>query len=486
MSVEIPNPPDTVHVVIPQQQWADVRMRLDAANARLAQLNLAMELGAETANLSRFMALAMAVCNFLAVRFKARRVSLGIVRGRYVHVMAMNQTGKILRKMQLVRDIEAAMEECFDQDADILFPSATEGNFITRCVSKLISAHGTGTALLLPLRRDDGSAGVVLLEFEPGHPVTSEELAPLRTAIDALTPRIMDLYEHDQWFGARYIRDWRKHLAKLLGPTHTWIKATAILISAFLAWAFFAQGVFRIIAPFTLEPVRQAQIVAPFDGYIKTVLVRPGDSIIAHKTILAQLHTAKLRDQLASAQARYDAYAKQADVARSQDKIADMQIADDSMNAALAKIQLLKRQLKQAAITSPISGVVLTGNLLRRIGAPVRLGDVLFQVAPIKPLLARINVQDGDILYVHAGQKGSLATASYPADKIHLNVIHIDPLAMVKHKQNIFRVRALLSNPPTWFRPGMQGTARIDAGKRRYIWIWTRGLVNWIRMKLWL
>ena len=485
MSIEAPSPAGTVQVLIPQQQWADVHTRLAAADARLAQLSLAMELGVETANLSRFMALAMAVCNLLAVRLKARRVSLGIVRGRYVHVMAMNQTEKILRKMQLVRDIEAAMEECFDQDADILFPSPIAGNFITRCVSKLISAHGTGTALLLPLRRD-GSAGVVLLEFEPGHPVTVEESAPLRTAMDFLTPRIMDLYEHDRWFGARYLRDWRKHLAKLLGPTHTWIKAAAVAVTLLLAWAFFAQGSFRIIAPFTLEPLRQAQIVAPYDGYIKRVLVRPGDAIVAHKTVLAELHTAKLRDQLAAAQAQYAAYAKQAQVAQARGKIADMQIADDSMNGAGAKIRLLKRQIAHAAITAPISGVVLTGNLQRRIGAPVHFGDVLFTVAPLKPLLARINVHDSDILYVKTGQTGSLATASYPADKIHLKVIHIDPLAMVKHKRNIFRVRAVLEHPPAWFRPGMQGTARINAGTRRYIWIWTRGLVDWIRMKLWL
>jgi len=485
MSVEASTPMSSVQVLIPQQQWTDVRARLMDATAKIEQWNLAMEVAAETSELYRFMALAMALCNILAVRAKARRVSLGILRGRSVHVMAINQTEKILRKMQLVRDIEEAMEECLDQDTEILFPSASDGNVITRCAAKIISAHGAGTVFALPLRRD-GCVGVLLLEFEPGRNVTSAELAPLRTVAALLTPRIMDLYEHDRWFGARWQRDWRRHLSTLLGPTHTWIKAAAIAIAAFLAWAFFAKGTFHIIAPFTLEPVRQAQIVAPFDGYIKTVLVRPGDAIIAHKTVLVELHTAKLRDELAAAQAQYAAYAKQADVAQSKGKIADMQIADDSMNGALAKIKLLQRQIALAAITSPISGVVLTGNLLRRIGAPVHLGDVLFKVAPIKPLLARINVQDGDILYVKTGQLGSLATASYPADKISLSVTHIDPLAMVKHKQNIFRVRAVLRNPPNWFRPGMQGIARINAGNRRYIWIWTRGLINWIRMKLWL
>ena len=485
MTVEVANPASTVQVLVPNEQWNDVRARLTESEAKLSQLRFAMDLATQIADLTRFIALAMALCNILAVRFKARRVSIGIIRGRHVHVKAMNQTEKILRKMQLVRDIEEAMEECYDQDADILFPSPSAGNFITRCAAKMISAHGNGAVVTLPLRRN-GVAGVLMLEFEPGRTVADGELAILRTALDFLTPRIVDLYEHDRWFGARWARDWRKYLSKLVGPTHTWIKAAAIAITAFLAWAFFAKGTFHIIAQFTLQPVRQAQIVAPFDGYIKTVLVRPGDKIIAHQTILAQLHTAKLRDQLAAAQAQYAAYAKQAQVAQSRGKIADMQIADDSMNGAGAKIRLLKRQIAHATITSPISGVVLTGNLLRRIGAPVHLEDVLFKVAPIKPLLARINVLDSDILYVHVGQKGSLATASYPADKISLFVTHIDPLAMVKHKRNIFRVRAVLEHPPVWFRPGMQGTARINAGKRRYIWIWTRGLINWIRMKLWL
>jgi hypothetical protein len=28
--------------------------------------------------------------------------------------------------------------------------------------------------------------------------------------------------------------------------------------------------------------------------------------------------------------------------------------------------------------------------------------------------------------------------------------------------------------------------AKISVGKRRYVWIWTRRIVNWLRMKMWL
>jgi len=52
--------------------------------------------------------------------------------------------------------------------------------------------------------------------------------------------------------------------------------------------------------------------------------------------------------------------------------------------------------------------------------------------------------------------------------------------------RNIFKVRVRLSEPPFWMRPGMEGVAKVSIGERPYIWIWTRKVVNWLRMKLWL
>ncbi len=465
-------------MLVSQQKWQDLQ-------ARLMHVEMALGLAAATAGLTRFQALAVTICNDLAARLGARRVSLGILRGRYVHVVAMNQTEKILRKMQLIRQIEEAMEECLDQDADIFYPSPASADLITRCSAKLISTSAGDEAIMaLPLRRGS-PVGVLILEFAGGSQSKLSDVARVRVALDLIAPRLMDLYAHDRWFGARWLANSRGYLAKLVGPTHTWVKAAAIAVAIFLAWAFFAEGTFYLIANFTLEPTRQAEIVAPFNGYIKAVRVRPGDKIIAHQTILADLYTAKLRDQLAAAQAQYFAFRKQADVARARGKIADMQIADDSMNGAAARMRLLHRQIAHAQIKSPISGVVLTGNLMRRIGSPVHLGDVLFKVAPIRPLVARIDVLDSDVLYAKVGEKGTLATASYPGDVIGIRITHINPMAQVRHHENVFRVRAALHGAPTWLRPGMQGTARIAAGHRRYIWIWTRGLVNWIRMKLW-
>jgi hypothetical protein len=84
------------------------------------------------------------------------------------------------------------------------------------------------------------------------------------------------------------------------------------------------------------------------------------------------------------------------------------------------------------------------------------------------------------------GQEGGLATASYPDRRLAFRVERINPVAEVASGRNVFKVRVRLASPPGWMRPGMEGVAKIDVGPRRYAWIWTRRLVNWIRMKLWL
>ena len=76
--------------------------------------------------------------------------------------------------------------------------------------------------------------------------------------------------------------------------------------------------------------------------------------------------------------------------------------------------------------------------------------------------------------------------ASYPARRIGFIVERINPVAEVVEKRNVFKVRVRLLQRLPWMRPGMEGVAKVHVGRRRYIWLWTRKLVNWLRMKLWI
>ena len=106
----------------------------------------------------------MSLYNEMASRFGCDRVSLGILKGRYVRVAALSHTEKFGKGMELVQTIEAAMEECLDQDAEIVFPVAPGSSFITRAASELSKRFGGHRIVGIPVRDVEKQAAVITME----------------------------------------------------------------------------------------------------------------------------------------------------------------------------------------------------------------------------------------------------------------------------------------------------------------------------------
>jgi len=168
------------------------------------------------------------------------------------------------------------------------------------------------------------------------------------------------------------------------------------------------------------------------------------------------------------------------------------------MAKAQAEIDLIRHKRDRAVLRSPLKGkgIVLTGDLKRQIGAPVKKGDVLFEVAPVAAIRAVLSVPEDMIADVREADakakthgeraRGELATASQPDRHVRFELEHITPVAEVVEQKNVFKVRVkLLESTAAELSQGMEGAARITIDRRRYAWIWSRRLVNWVRMKLW-
>jgi len=435
---------------------------------------------------NRFTGVAMAFCNEMAAQWRCERVSVGFLKGRYVRTQAMSHTEHFSRKMRLVQDIEAAMEECLDQDGEVAYPSAPEATCISRAAGELSANHGGKALLSLPLRHEGKPCAVVTLERGPGEVFNSEEVEAIRLACDLCAPRLTSLHGYDRWLGARMAARVRRALAVVVGPQYTWTKVGVVLACAFILFVFFIRGWYRVKAPFVLEAVSQYKIAAPFDGFIKTVGLEVGDAILQDQTALAELDTAELRLQLAAAKAEQAGYLKQADAAMRDGKTAEAQIAQANADRAKAQIDLLAHRIEQARIASPVTGTLVSGDLKRQIGAPVQTGQILFEVAPLDSLRAQLYVPEDEVFDVAVGQEGQLATATYPGQRIRFIVERVNPAAEVVNNRNVFKVRARLLESRPWMRPGMEGVAKVTVDKRPYAWIWTRKVINWIRMKLWL
>lgn len=475
----------------------EMRLTLDARETDLRHMKVALEVSAAVNTHDRFVSAAMALCNEVASRWHGQRVGLGFLNGRYVVLRAMSHTEKFDRRMQLIQNIESVMEEALDQDVEVLHPPDPSAGYVYRAAGTFSQRHGPVAVVSVPIRgsfRSGASAenvaseprAVLMIDRPIDDPFDTAQIRTLRLTCELCATRLIDLFERDRWFGARAAASARRGLATLIGPTHTWAKALSLLGFAALLFLAIARGDYRAEGSFVIESTKRQIVPAPFDGYLERVHVKIGDAVRAQETILADFETAELRLQLASARSEAGAERKRAALARRQGKEAEAQIADADAARIDAQIDLLEHTIGQAAIRSAADGVVVVGDLERRLGAPFKTGDVLFEVTSLEDLRAEIAVPEDQIPDVRVAQTGQLATASFPGDYLPFVVEHINPVAEVLQEQNVFKVRVRLEESRPWLRPGMAGTGKIDVDRRSYLFIWTRRFVNWVRMKLWI
>ncbi|MEM9914256.1 MAG: HlyD family efflux transporter periplasmic adaptor subunit [Planctomycetota bacterium] len=464
----------------------EMRQVLQQRDADLRGLSTATRVLSASNDHPRFRAAAISLCNEIATRWRADRVSLGLLSGRYVKLRAMSQTEHISRKMALVGAIESAMEEALDQDIEVLHPVGPEATLVNRAAQDLSKQHGPSAICSLPMRRGGEVIGVVTVERPSDQPMSVEDVAFLRMAVDLCTPRVTELADTDRWFGARLADTTKRTLAGVVGPKHTWAKVGAVALLIGVLALVFVPGTVRVEAPFTFRAVTQRSIPAPFEGYLESVGAEPNDVVEAEST-LATLNTAELRAELARLEAEQLGYDKEAKMAAREGNQVERQIAEARVANVEAQLGWLRWQIEHATIRSPIAGTVVVGDLKQQLGAPVNKGDVLFEVAPLSALRAELKVPDDKIGDVPPeGARGQLAAAAHPGTKLEFTVEQINPIAEVIDGQNVFRVKVKLLEAPPWAKPGIEGVAKIDSHQAPIGWVWTRDAINWVRMKLWI
>lgn len=452
----------------------------------LLRLKSAMQVLAVVNNQDKFAGAAMAFCNEVAAQWRCERVSLGVADGAYVKLKAMSHTENFVRKMQLVQAIESTMEECIDQDIEVAYPTSEDWPYVNRAAAALSRRHGPTGVLSLPLRKGGRSYAVVTLERPMDKPIPHDEIETLRLTCELCAARLIDMYLGSRRLLLALKEEWRTFRQSLAEPRRSGVKTGAALAIIGLFIITVGRGTYKAEAPFIIEAVSQQVVAAPFDGFIKEVNVEAGDSVEAGQTVLAELDTAELRLLMAQAEAEKVAYEKQAAAATRDDKTAQAQIAQASADRAQAQTELLQYKIEQARLTSATSGTVIQGDLKRAVGAPVHTGDILFEVTPIGAMRAELRVPEDRIFDIKVGQEGYLATFSYPSQRIQFEVESITPVAEVINQRNVFKVRAILKETPSWLRPGMEGIAKVHAGRRSLLWIWTHKVTDWLRMKLWI
>ncbi|BBO82880.1 hypothetical protein DSCO28_34460 [Desulfosarcina ovata subsp. sediminis] len=446
----------------------------------------ALELVADVMGEASFGAAVLILVNGLAARLGSSQVTLGWFDGGYIRVEAISHVSRFDVKTEHARLLESACEEAFDQERPLVYPSDDDTGRLLIAHRQLYQSLGPVRIHSLPLRSGEQPCQAVLLIVEQDVPVSKTKLEAIQVGLGLLMPWLSERRARDRWWGPRLF-DWAtERLGRLLGPEYPWQKVTALAVVGGLLYICLASWPFRLEAGAVMVTDRTRLIGAPFDGYVDQAYATTGDELAAGAP-LAKLDVNDLLLQEAEIRARMRSLNADTDKARAQNNLADVEIAQARLAQSRAGLERVLHQRGQADIRAPFAGVIVEGERKDLLGAPVRKGDTLFRLAQIEGLYGQLELPERLIRFLNPEAKGELALLAQPDTRIPFQVTGIVPMAQIKNQQgNQFIVKVTFTQEPEkWWRPGMSGMARIEAGHRPIIWLWTYRLIDTLRMRLW-
>jgi RND family efflux transporter MFP subunit len=238
--------------------------------------------------------------------------------------------------------------------------------------------------------------------------------------------------------------------------------AAALLLA--LPWTY------RINCHCQVQPVVRRFVVAPYDGTLEKSLVSPGD-VVSKGDVLARMDEREIGWELAGLRAEFTRAEKERDAAMASHKTSAAQLAELEMERLEVKMQLLEHRTDNLAIRSPIDGIVVAGDLEKAEGAPLTIGQTLFEVAPLETMLVEVNVPEEEIARVRREMSVNVMLNAFPDQPILGVLERIHPQAELRDNDSVFVADLTLDNPDGRLRPGMNGWAKVTGDRKSLGWI---------------
>ena len=262
-------------------------------------------------------------------------------------------------------------------------------------------------------------------------------------------------------------------------------KIAALAAIVALLWFMFGTMTYSVTVPCTIAPAEVRHISAPFEAMIADAPARAGDTVVKGQ-VLVRFDTAQLeleRQRLLS-ELRVSEIEKRNAI--SQRDLAAAALADANMNVLRSQLETTERQITQSTVRAHVDGIIVKGDLRKRIGQSVRPDETLYELAPSDDWYVELQIPEVHAPYITAGLSGSFATLARPDQPLDCEVERVIPSAEVVDGRNVFLAQTRVPQNPEWMRVGMEGIARIDVGPKPVWWSTMHRTIDYIRLKLWL
>lgn len=489
-------------------QQALHRVRTSAAS-----LDLAARLIASVNTARTFKGAGLQLTNDLCRQLGADRVAIAWVDGAggsalprdpsrptpsrlRTRLVAISDTEHLDRRMAMAQKLEAAMDECLDQEQAVLYPlpPAAQGaepdallsQAVTHAHRELAATDARMKVCSVPLRIDRRVVGVLLVEQSGDAPLDAGVVELLQASMDLVAP-VLEVRRTDDRSIAQRTWDWSLRTAAwAVGPRHTVWKLVGLAVFIASLLLVFVRVPYRVSAEMEIQPRSPRVVSVPYDGKLRLVGegIKPG-AVVKAGQVLAELDTTEMQLRALDARAEIVQAEKEADEAMQKNDLSAAQRASAKADQARAQLRLWELRVEQGKITAPIDGTIIAGDADDKVGATIELGQALFQIADLSDMIVVAKVDDRDIALIREGMDGQVTARARPDDTFDFVVERIVPLSRAQEGANVFEVRAKLGSTAPWFRPGVEGFAKFNTERRSLAWIASRRILDQAKLWLW-
>jgi RND family efflux transporter MFP subunit len=468
--------------------WLEVLLRrhADPAEAARSRTKLVLQLVAIFLERAQLKDALTDLATEAATRLGCDRVLLGLSHGGALRIEAVSHTVQFDRHANLLAAALGAMSEALDQREAIVFPQdRDERPVVTLAHAELAQLSGADGVATVPLMHEGRAIGALTLERGAGQRFDGPTLELLEGLAAMLGPLLALRLEQGRSLTSQAAARAQGFWSRLVGPSHAGLKFGAGLLLAAALFLIFATGDYRVGAEARIEGKVQRTITAPFQGFVRESARRAGDTV-KQGELLARLDDRDLRLERARLDSQRDQQGRQYREAMAKRDRALARIVSAQLEQSQAQLSLIEEHLARTEVVAPFDGVLVSGDLTQMLGAPVERGQAMFEIAPLDEYRVVLLVDEHRVADVRAGQRGELVLSSNPGQHFPLLVQKVTPVSMARDGRNVFRVEAQLeTGADPRLRPGMEGVAKVTVENRRLAWIWSREIVNWVRLKLW-
>lgn len=218
----------------------EARMTLIQRKAAQERIHSALDMELTVNRQKNYKSFCYELCNELAAKWNCSRVSLGYISKDEIRLKFMSHSEKFSRKVDIVSDLEEAMEECTDQDKELIYPPIDGARYIYRQLEIFSEKHDKTAIMAIPFHHSGEVEGVLMLERKSDNKFSQEDLETLRLLVDLISPRMLDLEKYAGWLH-KGIELFKSPFKLLVGRQHMLIKLGAALLIGLTVFSLYSR-----------------------------------------------------------------------------------------------------------------------------------------------------------------------------------------------------------------------------------------------------